>query len=180
MKASHNSLIVPNANLEKQPAWRFTIYGEAASKANQRRIVTSRASGKPISIKSKKALAYFHAAALQVPNLAKPFTVPVKVTIHLYYSTERPDLDESVLLDAMQSTYIGTGKKKRIVRSAIYTNDRLVRHKEIIHHIDAANPRAEVTVEELWPIRAIHEELIDQATKNRRLRAEMDAMGIEL
>ena len=130
-------------------AVRFTILGEPASGKNRRRIVTDRMSLKPRSIKSAKALNYFHTAALQVPNLAEPFDVPVKVTITIYYANERSDLDEAVLLDAMQSTSIGSGKKKIIVRSAVYTNDRLVRWKDIRHAIDAENPRAEVCVERI-------------------------------
>lgn len=128
---------------------KFTVLGECASKANSRRIVTSRTTGKLASIKSAKALNFFHQAALQIPNLEHPFEVPVKVSMVIYYASERPDLDESVLLDAMQSTFIGGGKNRRTVRSAIYVNDRLVREKHIRHAIDEKNPRAEVIVETL-------------------------------
>lgn len=128
----------------------FTVLGQAYSKANRRRIVTGR-SGKLASVKSKEALAYFHSAALQIPNLPDPFLVRVRVTIHLYYLNEQPDLDPSVLLDAMQSTYVGTKKAKnrRVVRSAIYENDRQAREMHFYFHVDAQNPRAEVTVEVL-------------------------------
>lgn len=128
---------------------RFTVLGECASMKNSRRIVTSRATGKPMSIKSAKSMSFFHSAALQIPNLAKPFDTPVKVTMTIYYASERPDLDESVLLDAMQSTTLGVGKQKIVVRSAIFTNDRLVRWKDICHGIDAKNPRVEIVVETL-------------------------------
>lgn len=158
---------------------KFTILGEAASKANARRLVTSRASGKLISIKSAKALAYFHNAALQVPNLPQPFDVPVKVTIHLYYSTERPDLDESVLLDAMQQTRIKTGKNQwRVVRSGVYLNDRLVREKHIIHHIDAENPRAEVTVQAIGLVLQPEDRqrtTLELPIGNKVMRAMLDA-----
>jgi hypothetical protein len=128
---------------------RFTVLGECASMKNSRRIVTSRATGKPMSIKSAKSMSFFHSAALQIPNLPQPFETPVKVTMTIYYASERPDLDESVLLDAMQSTTVGVGKQKIIVRSAVFTNDRLVRWKDIRHGIDAKNPRAEIVVETL-------------------------------
>jgi hypothetical protein len=127
----------------------FTVLGECASMKNSRRIVTSRATGKPMSIKSAKSMSFFHSAALQIPNLTNPFATPVKVTMTIYYASERPDLDESVLLDAMQSTSIGTGRQRRIIRSGVIVNDRLVRWKDIRHGIDAKNPRAEIVVETL-------------------------------
>jgi hypothetical protein len=127
----------------------FTVLGECASMKNSRRIVTSRSTGKPMSIKSAKSMSFFHLAALQVPNLPEPFETPVKVTMTIYYASERPDLDESVLLDAMQSTSIGTGRQRRIIRSGVIVNDRLVRWKDIRHGIDANNPRAEIVVETL-------------------------------
>lgn len=48
---------------------KFTIFGEAASKANSRKIVTI--AGRPASIKSNKALAFEKAALMQIPNDAK-------------------------------------------------------------------------------------------------------------
>ena len=127
---------------------KFTILGQAASK-NRRRNVTNSRTGRPMSIKSPEAMAYFHSVALQMPRGLVPFEVPVFVTIHLYYTSERPDLEESVLLDAMQSTYIGSGKTKRLVRAGAYANDKFVRRKLVEFHVDAENPRAEVTVEAL-------------------------------
>ena len=53
----------------------------------------------------------------------------------IYYKSRRPDLDESVILDAMEKF--------------IYKNDRQVKEKHIFWGLDVLNPRAEIEVEEL-------------------------------
>lgn len=135
----------------------FTILDELASKANSRRIVTSRLTGKLVSIKSKKALAWWHSATQQLiaQSLMSTyrdvalFTEPVCVTVRAFYASERPDLDPSVLLDVLQSRYDGKGKKRRLCVAGVIENDRLVREFHCYHRIDADNPRAEVVVEAL-------------------------------
>ena len=57
----------------------------------------------------------------------------LRVSMTIYYASQRPDLDPSLILDAMQ------GK--------IYVNDRQVREIHLYHAIDKDNPRAEITVE---------------------------------
>ena len=111
----------------------FVIYGEPASKANSRKLVTNARTGKPMFIKSDKARKYAQDALAQMPRLPRMLLGPVKVTMTIYYCTQRPDLDESVILDVMQG---------RIIE-----NDRQVRWKDIRHGVDKLNPRAEVTVE---------------------------------
>lgn len=125
----------------------FVIYGEPASKANSRQLVNI--GGRPAFIKSKKALGYERDARLQLPERARVmYAVPVRVTMHVYYSSERPDLDESVILDVLQARYTkAEGKGRELTSSGVYINDRLVREKHIFHHIDRINPRAEITVE---------------------------------
>lgn len=116
------------------PTW--TIYGELASKANSRRPTKS---GR--WIKSKKALEYlsgFKAQNLE-PNLTEG---RVAAFIEIYYASERPDLDESLLLDALQGI--------------AYQNDRAVRWKQVRHRIDKANPRQIVTI---IPLDAMPEEV---------------------
>lgn len=125
----------------------FVIYGEPASKANNRRLATI--NGKPRFIKSKKAISYVHDFARQCPQMPEPFSSPVRVTAYIYYRTRRPDLDESVILDCMQSAYAGKGKERVRTRNNIYENDRLVREKHIFWRLDPDNPRAEITVEEI-------------------------------
>lgn len=127
---------------------KFVIRGEPASKANSRRAITI--NGKSRSIKSEKALSYEKFAANQIPyNCRAMFDVPVRVTMTIYYCSERPDLDESLILDILQAEYRKhpKTKKKMLVTKGVYTNDRLVREKHIYHGIDKEHPRTEIIVE---------------------------------
>jgi Holliday junction resolvase RusA-like endonuclease len=137
-------------------AIKFTILGEAASKANQRKLVTI--GGKPRLIKSKKARDFMSCARQQVPPAARVrLQGPVAVRLHMFYATERPDLDESVVLDALQDHYAKPGYTSRgqrvreLVQSGVYCNDRQVRWKLVVHHIDRRNPRCEVEVVSIAP-----------------------------
>lgn len=128
----------------------FIIAGEPASKANSRQLVTIR--GKIAFIKSKKALGFEREAGLQIPHKCRAmFEGPVAVTLHLYYASERPDLDESVVLDVLQAQYKIIGGKRELVRAGVYLNDRQVREKHVYHHIDKANPRVHVVVVPIYP-----------------------------
>ena len=108
------------------------IYGEPASKANSRKLVTIR--GRPAFIKSKKARDYVAMFDKQCPVLQELLEGDLSVTITIFYATRRPDLDESVILDCMQDR--------------IYRNDRQVKEKHIFWGLDRDNPRAEITVTE--------------------------------
>jgi hypothetical protein len=139
----------------------FVILGEPASKANSREIVTRKmrdAKGalktRPMSIKSDKARDYERDAIRQIPARARvELTGPVRVTMKIFYASERPDLDESVILDVLQSCYRTVRQKgkdvRMLVRKGVYINDRQVRQKFIMHCIDHANPRAVIRVEAL-------------------------------
>jgi Holliday junction resolvase RusA-like endonuclease len=110
---------------------RFIIVkGEPASKANSRRLITI--GGKPRFIKSSKALSYADAFNLQVSKVEPLLIDELSVYMWIYYVTQRPDLDESLILDLLQ------GK--------IYVNDRQVRERHIYHYIDKDNPRVEIYV----------------------------------
>lgn len=130
----------------------FTILGEPASKANSRKIVTI--GGRPSSIKSEKARNFERDALRQIPPVARrQLAGPVRVTLRIFYASERPDLDESIVLDVLQDRYktVGKGEAKRreLVQKGVYVNDRQVREKHIFHAIDRANPRTEVVIEPL-------------------------------
>lgn len=130
----------------------FTILGEPASKANSRKLVTI--AGHPAVIKSEKALSYERDAARQIPTSArKSIQVPVRVTLRIWYATERPDLDESLILDVLQDRWGkgADGTKRVLIQPGVYRNDRLVREKHVYHAIDKANPRTEIEIEELTP-----------------------------
>mgnify|MGYP002148142838 FL=1 len=79
--------------------------------------------------------------------------------MRIYYASERPDLDESVVLDVLQDVYSPSKKDKttgdvirprELVQCGVYRNDRQVREKHIYHAIDRTSPRVEVVVEPLF------------------------------
>lgn len=127
---------------------RFTILGEPASKANSRQLVSF--GDRPAIIKSQKARDYERAAILQIPDAAKLMLAgKLRMTLRIYYATERPDLDESVVLDVLQAKFkIDKRTKERsLVRRGVYLNDRQVREKHVFHAVDRRNPRAEIEIE---------------------------------
>lgn len=111
---------------------RLVIYGEPASKANSRRIVPR--GEKFASIKSQRAMDWLVLAGRQVPRRSTvPFPKGELVAFfRIHYRTQRPDLDESLVLDFLQGR--------------VYGNDRQVRERHIYHHIDADNPRVELVI----------------------------------
>jgi Holliday junction resolvase RusA-like endonuclease len=122
---------------------RFIITTEPASKSNSSQLFTvsyrDKATGKvkyrPGITKSQKAKDYQKNAERQMPKLPALLLGPVRVSIKIFYASEVPDLDESLILDVMQGH--------------IYKNDRQVREKHIYHGIDRENPRAVIEVEPL-------------------------------
>ena len=125
---------------------RFTLYGQAYSKANSRRMVVL--NGRAASIKSKEALAFERDALRQVPPGARQrIEGPVRVTLRMWYASERPDLDESLVLDVLQDRFKGHGDGRVLVQAGVYRNDRQVREKHVYHGIDSLHPRVEVLVE---------------------------------
>lgn len=110
------------------------ILGEPASKANSRKMVYVR--GKPMFIKSAKALAYAKAFKQQcVIAPSEVFECDVAVTIRIWYASRRPDLDESLILDLLQEV--------------AYKNDRQVKEKHIYWGLDRENPRCEIEISEI-------------------------------
>jgi hypothetical protein len=124
----------------------FTLLGEAASKANSRMLVML--GDRPASIKSEKARTFEHDAVRQIPAAARRRLVgPVRVTLRIFYTSERPDLDESVVLDVLQDRYKGTGDARVLVQAGVYRNDRQVREKHVFWGLDRVRPRVEIEVE---------------------------------
>jgi Holliday junction resolvase RusA-like endonuclease len=110
------------------------IFGEPASKANSRRVV--RIGGMSRLIKSQKALTYAELFQQQVKDMAVTLIAgDVRVTMHIWYASRRPDLDESLILDLLQGV--------------AYVNDRQVKEKHIYWGLDKENPRAEIIVDVL-------------------------------
>lgn len=109
------------------------IFGEPASKANSRRVVHY--GGMSRLIKSKKALSYSDVFRQQCGKLPTLMTGDLRVTLHIFYASRRPDLDESLILDLMQGL--------------IYENDRQVKERHCYWGLDPNNPRAEIIIERI-------------------------------
>lgn len=134
---------------------RFTILGEPASKANQRKLVSF--GDRPALIKSDKARGYERDALRQIPPTARVrLEGPLRVTLRIWYASERPDLDESVILDVLQDRFKGKGDARQLVQCGVYRNDRQVREKHVFHGIDRRNPRCDVLIE---PLQAQQQEI---------------------
>ncbi|CAB4169646.1 Crossover junction endodeoxyribonuclease, RusA-like [uncultured Caudovirales phage] len=114
----------------------LVVYGEPASKANSRKLVFF--GKRPASIKSDKARGYARDFDLQVRPISPLMTGELRMDIWIHYATQRPDLDESLILDLLQ------GK--------VYANDRQVRERHVYHHIDKASPRIEVIIRPRDPL----------------------------
>ena len=154
---------------------RFTIFGQPCSKANSRRLVhiPDGQGGKRASfVKSRDALDYEREALRQIPPVyRRQLEGPVRVTIRIFYETERPDLDESIVLDVLQDRYARSKEtgERVLVQKGVIKNDRQVREKHIFHHIDRREPRAEIEVE---PIAAPQADLL---ARQRSIRDEAGA-----
>ena len=113
----------------------FVIYGEPASKANSRRVV--RYANISRVIKSQKALDYSDQFRQQCVPLDPLMEGDLVVTMHIWYASRRPDLDDSLILDLMQGL--------------IYKNDRQVKERHLYWHLDPKDPRSYITVEKKPP-----------------------------
>ena len=109
------------------------IFGEPASKANSRRVV--RFGSMSRLIKSQKALDYSEMFKQQVRPITPLITQDVRITLHIFYASRRPDLDESLILDLLQGV--------------LYVNDRQVKEKHVYWGLDKDNPRTEILLETL-------------------------------
>lgn len=140
----------------------FVILGEPASKANSREIVArkirDKATGelktRPMSIKSDKAREYEYDVLRQIPPKArKRLTGPCRIAVRVWYQTERPDVDLSVLMDCLQDRYEwvkdATGEQRVLVHRGVVRNDRQFRQQVFVHGVDRHNPRAHVIIEPL-------------------------------
>lgn len=108
----------------------LVIKGEPASKSNSRRLIWRGKS--PAIIKSAKALSYADAFNLQLKPLETLLEGQLRVDMWVYYVTQRPDLDISLILDLLQ------GK--------VYANDRQVREQHCHHYISKDDPRVEIAI----------------------------------
>ena len=109
----------------------LVILGEPASKANSRRIVNIR--GRMVPIKSQKALDYVTSLRLQAAaQMSAMIEGDLRVEMMIHYASRRPDLDESVILDALQGI--------------AYENDRQVKQRMTYWGLDKEMPRAVIRI----------------------------------
>lgn len=116
--------------------WSAVIRGELASAKNSRDLVPRKSKGgKPYmaSIKSAKAQAWVAGAVPQMRKPREPIAAPVVLTATCFYGSQRPDLDEALLMDALQL-------------GRVIVNDRQIRTKHVYWGLDPANPRVEVAL----------------------------------
>lgn len=111
----------------------LTLLGQPVSK-NAYHIIYRNFGGKKVPMVKKTADADAYVASIKSQaNGAPMLEGDLKVVATLYYASRRPDLEESVLLDALQGI--------------VYKNDRQIKEKHIYHAIDKENPRAEIEIE---------------------------------
>lgn len=133
-----------------QPTWqrgdllaRFVIPGEPAAKGNSREIVKF---GDRVALrKGNKALDFEAIAALHVTKLPEPYEGDVAVHVRVFYKTRRPDLDASLVYDALQTRRVKVGAGF-ILEPRLIANDRQVRLKIEEGFVDKDRPRVEVSV----------------------------------
>ena len=107
--------------------------GECVSKANSRRLVTIK--GKPRFIKSSKALTFVKDMQAQAKRITPLLEKDLEAHIKIYYSSRRPDLDASLVLDALEGVW--------------YKNDRQFRRLVLEKYLDKHDPRVDVFVNEI-------------------------------
>jgi len=131
----------------------LVLLGQPCSKANSRELaIVGPVGAKRILVrKSDAAIKYEQDALRQIPSRARiQLQGPVRVWLRLYYMTEQPDLDESIVLDVLADRWSkGKGADRKLVQAGVYGNDRQVREKHVYHDIDKRNPRAEIVVESM-------------------------------
>lgn len=155
-------------------AFKLTIFGEPASKANSRKLVQF--GDRPAIIKSEKARDFEANALKQIPPaLRVAIECDVRVTLRIFYATKRPDLDESVILDVLQNRWKGKAGKRVLVQRGVYANDRQVREKHVYHGIDRDNPRTEILIE---PIELTNNELFDRGQQKLPTSTAAKAQGV--
>jgi len=107
------------------------ILGNPPSMKNQRRIVYS--GGRPLIIKSKKALSYRNSFIEQCPIVDPIIEDDVVLLVDVWYGSRRPDL---ACIDYIQD----------LIQGKVIKNDRQVKASQSIWNLDRENPRVRVRV----------------------------------
>lgn len=118
---------------------KWIVYGQLQSKSNCRRLVFNRHTKRPMFIKSQVAMDFSKQFELQIANQIyncgwSMITEPCKIVAHVWYQSNRSDLDISLLKDLCQ-------------KCELIKNDRLIIEEHSYKHIDKENPRVEFELE---------------------------------
>lgn len=113
--------------------------GQAASKANSRR----KASWGGV-IKSERAQAFEEACLWQLKKLKAPIQGDVRLVCRIFYASRRPDLDESLVKDALQ-------------KAGVLVNDRQIKKHVTEWALDPAKPRVELALTTWTPAKDFNE-----------------------
>lgn len=117
----------------------MTILGTLVSMKNRK--IQSMKSNRAYSFKNPAVVRYEQQFHLQVPmecrnlRLGSP-TVPLRAVIAVFYPNRRSDLDTALIYDCLQT-------------AGVIANDRYVIERHEYLEVDAANPRAEIVIEEI-------------------------------
>ncbi len=115
---------------------RQTIYGRTPSKSNSYKVIALKGHARLCKTEATKRYEqnFFMQCSLRKKGICKRF----KMTIDVYFSSDRPDLDNSlkIVLDCLQTC--------EAIR-----NDRLCAEIHARKLIDKLNPRVEFEIEEL-------------------------------
>lgn len=117
---------------------RFVLLGQPCAKGNSRRILRAGRgpTARPFLAKSAEANAMVKDYVMQLRAQrrgAPTLTGPVRLVATIYYGSRRPDLDESLVMDALEE-------------AGVIANDRQIEEKVIAKRIDKDNPRTECEV----------------------------------
>lgn len=119
--------------VQSGPIVDFTISGQPYSKANSRKMAIRKSKrGKQFlaPIKNDTVQAYCQAFKVQCPRMFPCIEGDLAAVIHIVYASRRPDLDESLILDLMQTSLIN--------------NDRQIKARIVTHGVDPDNPHCRV------------------------------------
>ena len=127
----------PKVRASYYPVRVFLIEGHMPRKSNQRKLIWSKKSGRPLFIKSDEALAWTDRAIGVMKTLPEnSITKPCGIRAWVFYRSRRSDLSVELLKDAMQ-------------KAGVVVNDRLIEYEENFVFVDKDRPRVIVEVWEL-------------------------------
>lgn len=117
-------------------AIKIVVHGQLYSKANSRNVGRNLKTGKLFNVKSPEAQSYTKHCIAQLKKFwedKSPITCRIKLGVDIYHSSNRFDLDESLLMDCLQ-------------QSGVIGNDRQIMKKIINKKFDKRDPRCVIII----------------------------------